>query len=262
LFEIIKSIYDFPQYYEVTSPGSPGDVAFYLEEVRRSGEPVLEVGFGLGRVGIPIAQSEMAITGIDNSIHMLSVAQERVSNLGSEVQKNISLIFTDIRCPEIKQKYKTVIVPYRAFLHLYNVDEQLAALAAIHDLLTGNGTLILSLFDPDVRTLARFAQEVNGSYRVFRSGKLANDNKGLISWATTHCDLEKQLIEELWTYEEIKESEVVNREYGLFKIRYIFRYEMEHLLIRTGFKIKNLFGDFDRSPYRYGSEQIWICNKV
>ena len=31
-------------------------------------------------------------------------------------------------------------------------------------------------------------------------------------------------------------------------MRYFFRYELEHLLVRAGFRVDAVYGDFDRSP--------------
>lgn len=33
-----------------------------------------------------------------------------------------------------------------------------------------------------------------------------------------------------------------------FPVRYFFRFEVEHLLVRAGFRLVDVFGDFDRSP--------------
>ena len=43
----------------------------------------------------------------------------------------------------------------------------------------------------------------------------------------------------------------------------IIRYEAELLLEKYGFKVENVFGDFDRSPYNYRSgEQIFVTRMV
>ena len=89
MYEInkIKSIYFFPEYYETTSPGCPGDVEFYLNETKKVSGEVLEVGCGLGRVLIPLAKEDLNITGIDNCLPMLNEAKRRVEELDSEVKK-------------------------------------------------------------------------------------------------------------------------------------------------------------------------------
>ena len=37
--------------------------------------------------------------------------------------------------------------------------------------------------------------------------------------------------------------------YDRFWFRYLFRYELEHLLARAGFAIEHVYNDFDRSPW-------------
>ena len=45
-----------------------------------------------------------------------------------------------------------------------------------------------------------------------------------------------------------------------FSLRYFYRYELEHLLARAGFRLANLYGDFDRSPLRDDSpEMIFVA---
>ena len=54
----------------------------------------------------------------------------------------------------------------------------------------------------------------------------------------------------------------VTRMVQAFPMRYFFRYEVEHLLARCGFKVIELFGDFDRSPLAEESpEMICIAEK-
>src|ERR1700747_1916003 len=42
----------------------------------------------------------------------------------------------------------------------------------------------------------------------------------------------------------------VERFVNPFRIRYFFRYEVERLLTRGGFHVRELFGDFQRGPLR------------
>jgi hypothetical protein len=46
-------------------------------------------------------------------------------------------------------------------------------------------------------------------------------------------------------------------------MRYLFRYEAEHLLVRAGFEIMALYGGYDRSPFgaTYPGELIFLARK-
>jgi len=46
-----------------------------------------------------------------------------------------------------------------------------------------------------------------------------------------------------------------------FPMRYVFRFEAEHLLVRAGFAVKQVYSDYDRSPYgsRYPGEILMVA---
>jgi len=48
-----------------------------------------------------------------------------------------------------------------------------------------------------------------------------------------------------------------------FPMRYLFRYEAEHLLVRAGFTVEAVYADYDRSPYgsKYPGELIFLACK-
>jgi hypothetical protein len=47
-----------------------------------------------------------------------------------------------------------------------------------------------------------------------------------------------------------------------FKMRYFYRYEMEHLLRLFGFEVVELYGDFDKSAFKSESpEMIFVAEK-
>jgi hypothetical protein len=49
-----------------------------------------------------------------------------------------------------------------------------------------------------------------------------------------------------------------------FPMRYLFRFEAEHLLARSGFAVEQVYAGYDRSPYgsKYPGELIFVAKKV
>jgi hypothetical protein len=47
-------------------------------------------------------------------------------------------------------------------------------------------------------------------------------------------------------------------------MRYLFRFEVEHLLARCGFAVEALYGDYDKCPYgsKYPGELIFVATKA
>ena len=72
------SAYDqIARIYDTWSRTVVEDVRFYVEEARRSGGPVVELGIGTGRIAVPIAVEGIPVIGIDSSEGMLAIARER-----------------------------------------------------------------------------------------------------------------------------------------------------------------------------------------
>ncbi len=48
-----------------------------------------------------------------------------------------------------------------------------------------------------------------------------------------------------------------------FAMRYLFRFEVEHLLARGGFEVEHVYSDYDGSPYgsRYPGDLIFVARK-
>jgi hypothetical protein len=46
-------------------------------------------------------------------------------------------------------------------------------------------------------------------------------------------------------------------------MRYFFRYEMEHVLVRAGFAVEAIYGNYDREHYgtTYPGELIFVARK-
>ncbi|MCI0850261.1 MAG: class I SAM-dependent methyltransferase, partial [Chloroflexi bacterium] len=60
-----------------------------------------------------------------------------------------------------------------------------------------------------------------------------------------------------------EDGSVVSRVYRDLRLRYIFRYEMEHLLARAGFEIEALYGDFFGGDFQDSSpEMVWIARRA
>jgi hypothetical protein len=70
------------------------------------------------------------------------------------------------------------------------------------------------------------------------------------------------MVDGYFTFEELDEQgSVVSKRYVPLRLRYIYRYEMQHLLELCGYKVEALYGNFDRSSFHYGGEQIWVARQ-
>lgn len=247
-------------YYDLCYTTATGDIDFYVEEARRSGSPVLELGCGTGRILIPTAEAGVGIVGLDASSAMLDVARTKISKLSPDAQSRAELIEGDMRTFSLGRKFKLITIPFRAFLHLLTPDDQRTCLERIRKHLEDDGRLILNIFDTRLDAVVKHATPLMEKRSDFTDPK---SGRRIVVWVTDRFDPEAQVISEDRIFEEISEDGVVlSRIYSPLTLCWIYRREMQYLLELSGFKVDALYGDFNRGPFRYGGEQIWVTSKA
>jgi SAM-dependent methyltransferase len=253
----IAGLYD----YVVPYRNRP-DVAFFVEAAKAATGPVLEIGCGTGRVLIPIAQAGIEIAGLDLSPQMLQVCRERLQAEPEAVQARVQLVQADMRDFELDPHFRLATLPFRPFQHLTTVAEQLACLKSIHRHLVHGGRLILDLFNPSLEALVRddVGQELGDEpeftmpdgRRVIRRHKIvARDRFSQVNQVELIYDV---------THPDGRQERLVHA----FAMRYLFKFEAEHLLARSGFEVEQVYADFDQHPYgsTYPGELIFVAKKI
>jgi hypothetical protein len=149
-------------------------------------------------------------------------------------------------------------------LLLLTVQDQLQALATIREHLTDTGRLVFNIFVPDISMIAARSGEGGEPLTRFKEFLAPQTGHRIMMWDSRHYDTGEQLIENVFTYDEVDEKGVVARRYyKSLKLRWIYRYEAEHLLARSGFAVETLYGSFDRRPLdENGREMIWVARKA
>ena len=248
-------------YYDYVATGVEGDVPFYVEEARSAGSPVLELGCGTGRILIPTAEAGVEVVGLDASHDMLMIARSKLEVVPPEVRRRVQLVEGDMRRFAVDRSFSLVTIPYRAFLHNLDVEDQLQTLRRVREHLSDNGRLIFNAFDPKVQNLSA------GSWSMPANRRRAfvhprTGNRVTIQEEFTY-DLERQLVQGAFVFDEINTTtgKIVETIRSPLTLRYVFRYEMEHLLTLSGFRIDALFGDFKRGPFHAGGEQMWVAGR-
>ncbi len=250
-------------FYDYCATGLEGDVQFYIEEARKAGSPVLELGCGTGRILIPVAEAGISIVGLDRAPTMLSIASQKIARLNVETQRRIELVEGDMRDFSLGRRFKLATIPYRAFLHLLTSEDQRQALGCIREHLIDNGRLVFNFFDPRLDIIAAHFGSLGAAMKKDREFVHPDTGHRVILWDTRQYDPERQLIEEYFIFEELDHGgRLVSKTYSPLTLRYIYRYEMQYLLELCGYKIEALYGDFQRGPFRYGGEQIWVARKI
>ena len=229
------------RFYDAAYDRSPqldgSDLRFYLEEARAGGGPVLELGCGTGRVLLELAREGFPCTGLDASQHMLGRLRAKSSF------PNLRLVHAPMQAFDLPgERFGLVFSAFRAFQHLYTVEDQLACLACVRRHLAPGGRLAFDVFAPRPARMGLLEEPEKLDLRF------ELDGEQIVRYAALSRDSAAQLMTVRFRYERHRDGQVVGNEPVTFVMRWFWRFELEHLLARAGFAEVEIFGDFQRRP--------------
>jgi SAM-dependent methyltransferase len=213
------------------------------------GGPILELASGTGRVLLPLARAGHEVTGLDLSAHMLDRCRAKLTAEPVSVRDRVTLVEADMTSFELGRRYAAIFCAFNSFHHLGTMDAQLACLERCHAHLMSQGVLVLDLFNPDpqpVKAEASAPTDAEAAAQVIEW----TDGRHVRSWMSA-CEYNRQEQRDdcEMTYEITEADGAKRRLTETFPLRWLYRFELEHLLARTGFRLVKLYGGYDRSRF-------------
>ncbi len=217
------------------------DAAFYTQLLDRSRGTVVEVGAGTGRLALPVAQAagSRQVVAVEPSPGMREGFHERLER---DPRANVTVVDGHFgRVPLADGAAGYVFSGFRAFQHLLTAGEQLAALYELQRVLRPGGVLAFDLFEPNPELLTSTGWELMVS---------DDDERGLTRsrYDRREHDRNAQTVTVRMRWEVARPDGEVSRAESSYGVRYLFRYELEHLLARAGLTDYTLYGGFDWTP--------------
>lgn len=247
-------------YDQVPLYTSREDVALFVEEARRSGGPVLELGCGTGRVLLRVARAGMEIVGLDLAEPMLERLRKKLEGEPAEVRARVKVVHGNMSAFDLGRRFSLITIPFRPIQHIVGVKDQIACLECVNRHLEIGGRFIFDVFNPNLEMLIQEAptkEQLDFEAVEIEGGRTVKRTHRVLAYRLSEQVNDVELIYEV-TYPDGSSERVVQS----FPFRYFFRYEVEHLLARCGFRIVELYGDYQRSPFKEGSkEMVFIAAK-
>ena len=219
--------------YDPWSASVVEDVPFYLEEARRAGGPVVELGVGTGRIAVPLACDGIRVIGVDSSRGMLEVCAERARVAGTAVDLRLG----DLRDPPVDERVPLVLIPFRSLLHMRTDEDRRRALRAVWRLLEPGGRFIFDVFAPSQQDIAetheRWLEREPGIFERADWDEQARTLTLSVRGAEGASTMELA-----WLEPE----------------------EWRALLEDERFCVDACYGWFDRRPYVGGEDMIWVTH--
>ena len=240
---------EFAEVYDAIYAGRE-DTSFWQEIAAGAvGGAILELGCGTGRVLLPLARVGHEVTGIDLSERMLDVCRAKLQGEPPAVRERVRLLAADMTSFELESRYGAVIIPFASFQHLLSVEQQLACLECCRTHLLPDGVLVLDLPNPAPAPLSAVCEQPDAGATPVEVVEWTEGRR--IRWWATVTDSRPTLQRYAFevTYEVVEADGVARQLKETLLLRYVFRYELEHLLVRAGFRTVGIYGDYDRSPF-------------
>ncbi len=239
---------DTAVFYDAVYDGSVGgDLEFYRDLTREADGPVLEVGCGTGRIYLELLREGVDADGIDISSGMLDVLRSKAAEDGLDP----SVREADVTEFEADREYALVIVPFRTFLHVVEIDDQLEALERIHDALAPGGRLVLNAFVPSFEVICE-------QYGAWEERTLEIEGESYTYRTKT------EIVDEVEQLARIRTVVLDGSGDEHFRtetpLNLVSRREFDFLFRLSSFSSWRVFGGFDRDPLADASqEMVWVA---
>jgi SAM-dependent methyltransferase len=244
-----QQLYDDGRHYDLQNSGFVEDIPFYLRQVKKYGEPVLELACGTGRITIPMAEQRIRITGLDISEPMLSQARKKAAMKGVDVE----WVQADCREFKLGKKFRLIFFPFNSITHLHDLESIEACFSCVRRHLARDGRFIIDVFVPSMGILMRDPLK---RYPVAEYPD--PDGNGTVTITESNVyDSAAQINRIKWYYrigvggrEFVKEN----------NMRMFYPQELDALLKYNGFVIEARFDSYGETPFTSESgKQLVIC---
>jgi SAM-dependent methyltransferase len=237
-------------FYDRDYAGVDDDLFMIRQFAARCGSPILELACGTGRVLLPLARDGYRLVGVDVSPAMLEVARHRVAR--ERLEGRVTLLEQDMRALNLDRSFALTVIALNSFCHLLSTDDQLAALASVHQHLAPGGLLLLDLFNPDLGHLLDARNQIT----LDKTWTEPDSGRRVMKMCSQSVDLSEQVIHVTLLLDEIDGQGQVQRTIFPFDMRYLFRHELELLLRHAGFEVEAIYGSYDLDEFHAGSERM------
>ena len=248
--------YEYPDYfarfYDVIyhQIRSGVDTHYFLDKIKNTEGKILEVGVGTGRFFTEALHAGADIYGIDVSKSMVDILKKKV-----HTSEHFRIYTGDACTMRLNKTFSLIIAPFRVFSHLIEVSDQLKFLENIWEHLEQGGTFIFDLFIPNPELLYKGIDKVMDFEGEYEPGKK------LRRITSSFSDIVSQILDITMLFEWEENNQWLSGEWK-FKLRYFFRYELEHLLSLSKLNLVHIYGDYNQGSLNKESKEfIMVCTR-
>lgn len=218
------------------------ELSFYKKYFTKD-QRLIEFGCGSGRILIPLLEKGFDLSGLDISKGMLKHLRPKLKQ-----RKLTTKIFNkDLTNFSLKTKFDGGILSQRTLNFITTQNGQKKALINISKTLKEGSILIINLMPARVSDFSSVQKDLVRT-GTFKNSQTGNEVEFWESWIPNRST-------QTWNFvNEFRESG--NKINTKMKMRTVFVPEMKTLLKSCGFKIVDIFGDWEGEPYTEKSKNL------
>lgn len=232
------------KYYDLF--GSKKDIAFYRELAIQQGRNALELGVGTGRVAIELAKAGVAVLGIDSSKYMLAVAREKLRKEDFVIRKLVKLKLGDMCNFKVEESFSLVYIASSTFEHCVTREDQHKCLKNTYEALNKGGVLAFDISQP--------SKEKEKSWNIDR--KQLNKEIEVVRTIFSTLNLQTSIVSMNLFFDIYKKGKLKDRYHEYSDVKISSKKEVMEMLKTSGFILKRIYSNFDKSKYSKESEKI------
>ena len=177
------------------------DRFFFLEVVKKYGQPALDVGCGTGRILLDFMQQGFDIDGVDNSPDMLALLKQKAEKLNL----NPTVYQQEMHKLSLPRKYQTILVPSSSFQLLLDGSLPPEAMNRFYEHLLPGGVLAMPFM-----TLWKEGEPLESEFT--REVTRPEDGAIIRRWSYTRFDPDTDHEHTIDRYEIMHDGEVIASE--------------------------------------------------
>ncbi len=217
------------------------DRLFYLDLIKKYGQPVLDIGCASGRLILDYLSQGIDIDGVDISPEMIALCKQNAERKGLKPNLYVESM-TELNLP---RKYKTILVPSSSIQLLLEPGLPLQAMQCIHDHLESGGAVVAPFM-----TLWKEGNPLQGEFT--QEAMRPEDGAIIRRTGWYRFDPETQMDESHDTWEVIQDGQVIESEVHeqAPATRSYTQAEAIALFEQAGFKDIQVFREFTFEPVK------------
>ena len=243
--------------YDLDLAEDPGDLELYRALARRTGDPIIELAVGTGRVALPLAADGLRVVGVDIDPAMLGRARVSASAAGNAAG-TLELVEADmVESPEHPDvvaagPYRLAVLALNSILLLASAERQRAALAAMARLLAPGGVAVVDAWQPSPTDLVAFDGRLSLEWLRTDPDTGNAVTKTVAAW----FDPATRLVTLNTLFDEGRPGESLARWTRTDALRLITPDELRSFAEAAGLEVEQLAGDHDLGPLEGGSDRV------